>query len=130
VRLLAALVLLAACDLQPPPKHKPAPTQPGSAAGAPTPTPALPPDAAAPAPDAFDVTQKCLDVSAHIANVMIEEAKDPSAKAALEQDKTRIIRRAAEGCTRDAWPEAAHTCFMKAETLAAMEICGKDLKAP
>ena len=80
--------------------------------------------------DAFDVTQKCVDVSAHIADVMIKEAKDPGAKAALEQDKTRIIRRAAEGCTRDQWPETAHTCFLKAETLAAMEICGKDLKAP
>ncbi|MDX2089952.1 MAG: hypothetical protein SFX73_19000 [Kofleriaceae bacterium] len=140
MRLLAALLVIAplgACDLQPPPKQQPGQT-PGSAAAAPsaspTPTPALPPapplDAAAAGPDAFDVTQKCLDVSVHIADVMIKEARDPGSKAALEQDKTRIVRRAAEGCTRDQWPDTAHACFLKAETVAAMEICGKDLKSP
>jgi len=92
--------------------------------------PTPPPDAGAPVPDAFDVSQQCLDVSAHIADVLIQEQKDPSARAALEQDKTKIIRRAAEGCTRDVWPLTAIQCFTKAQTVAAMEICGKDLKAP
>ena len=129
------LAPLGACDLKPAPKEQPGARAPGSAVPEPAApsapaAPALPPDAGAPAPDAFDVTQPCLDASAHIAEILIKEAKDPGARAALEQDKTKIIRRAAEGCTRDRWPDAAIACFMKAETVAAMEVCGKDLKAP
>lgn len=142
------LAPLGACDLQPPPKGKPAPTtvndQAGSAAVAPPPSappaapseptpmpPTLPPDAGTPpAPDAMEVSQQCLEVSTHIATVLIKDAKDPAAKAALEQDKAKIIRRAAEGCTRDQWPATAFACFLKGETVAALEICGKDLRAP
>lgn len=121
------LAPLGACDLKPPPKDQPAAP---SSAPAPSAEPTPPPDAAPAAPDAFDVTQPCLDVSAHIADILIKEAKDPGARAALEQDKTKIIRRAAEGCTRDRWPDAAIECFTKAETVVAMEVCGRDLKAP
>lgn len=125
---------LGACDLQPPPKQKPAPATATDEAPPSTPPPAQPalpaPDAAPPAPDAFDVTQQCLEVSAHIADILIKEQQDPAARAAIEQDKTKIIRRAAEGCTRDQWPAASLACFMKAATFAEMEICGKDLKAP
>jgi hypothetical protein len=131
---LAMLAPLGACDLQPPVKKEPPAAPPtGSAApsapAAPTLPPAPPPDAAA-TPDAFDVTQPCLDVASHITQVLIKEAKDPSQRAALQQEQTKIIRRAAEGCTRDHWPEAAIACFLKADTVATMEVCGKDLKAP
>lgn len=129
MRLLVLLAMLApfgACDLQPP-VHKEPPAAPTPAEPAP---PAPPPDAAAAEPDAFDVTQPCLDVATHITQVLIAEAKDPGQRAALEQEQTRIVRRAAEGCTRDQWLEAARACFLKADSVAAMEVCGKDLKAP
>jgi hypothetical protein len=121
------LVSLGACDLKPPVKQeKPGVTGAGSAAASEPAAPAPPSVNAAVTPDAFDVSQPCLDVATHITAVLLAEAKDP----AFEQDQTKIVRRAAEGCTRDHWPEAALACFRGASTVAAMEVCGKDLKAP
>ncbi len=93
----------------------PAPPTPAVDAGA----PALPP-----------VSQDCLDVAGHIAEVLISEAKDDQQKAQLEQEKTKIIRRSAEACTRDGWKPEVRTCFLKAAKTEQMQICAKDLAAP
>lgn len=133
-------LLLGACDLKPPPKKQApaaepaAPPQPGPAAAPATPPPTAAqgsgaPGAPTPAPQP-EVSQPCLDVSAHIASVMIAETTDPSQRASLEQEKTKIIRRSAEACTRDAWPDAARACFQQATTVPALQECGKQLKAP
>jgi hypothetical protein len=148
--LLSLLVVascgLVACEHEPPPKKAPAaqPTPPPAddpthAAAPPATPPSAPPTAppAAP-PTAVDagvdalppVSQDCVDISAHIATVLIAEAKDPSQKATLEQEKTKIIRRSAEACTRDGWKPATLACFTKATTTEQMQVCARDLAAP
>ena len=144
---MLSLVLLAtACEHEPPPK-KSAPAQP---AGAPTkpatpppsntaptgtppgPPPGVPVDAgvAAPPDAPPEPTQPCLDMATHLADVMLSEAKDPAQRAALEQDKTKIVRRAAEACTRDKWKPETLQCFAKATTTEQMQICARDLAPP
>jgi hypothetical protein len=140
--LLASLVVLAACDLQPAPKSVPAPAAnraanepPPPPPGAVAPTPPAPPpsDAGivrAPADALIDVSAACVEVGSHVAAILIAEAKDPSQSAALEQGRTKIVRATAEACTRDAWSDAAKTCFLQAKTSAALQVCGTNLKAP
>ncbi len=144
--LFAATSLFTACEHEPAPKKAPpaaAPTPPSAqdpgANGATPPTnpPAPPPPATSPAAvadagvDALPpVSQDCVDVSAHIADVLISEAKDPTQKATLEQEKTKIIRRSAEACTRDSWKSEVRACFLKATTADQMQTCAKDLAGP
>lgn len=148
--LLASCLLLSAlgaCELEPPPKKAaPAATTPPPVAdpkaAAPTPPPATPPANPPPATPPVangagsgsaalpPVSQPCLDVSGHIADALIAEAADPAQKAAMEQDKTKIIRRSAEACTRDAWKPPVLKCFMDAKTTAEMQVCAKDLAGP
>lgn len=149
--MLSLALLATACEHEPPPKKSAAaqPTtpnaaQPGNAAPTPpTPSPGTPPGPPPGAPPAAvdagvaappdappEPSQPCLDMATHLADVMLSEAKDPAQKAALEQDKTKIIRRAAEACTRDAWKPAVLQCFAKATTTEAMQICARDLAGP
>lgn len=142
--LLASCLLLStlgACELEPPPPKK-------APSAAPTPLPVAKPEpvAAAPAPPPGPptladgagsgsaalppVSQPCLDVSGHIADTLIAEAADPAQKAAMEQEKTKIIRRSAEACTRDAWKPPVMKCFIDAKTTAEMQSCAKDLAGP
>lgn len=142
--LLASCLLLStlgACELEPPPPKK-------APSAAPTPPPVAEPEpvAAAPAPPPGPptladgagsgsaalppVSQPCLDVSGHIADTLIAEAADPAQKAAMEQEKTKIIRRSAEACTRDAWKPPVMKCFIDAKTTAEMQSCAKDLAGP
>lgn len=136
--------LVGACELKPSPDRGAAPaaaapaTAPGAVAQPPAP-PAPPPvvvpaDAAPPSPPPADarmeVSQPCVDVSAHIADVLLASATDPAQKAAIEQGRTRIIRRSAEACTRDAWKPEVFACFTKATTDDQMRECGKDVKSP
>lgn len=72
-------------------------------------------------------TKECLEVGVAIAELVISSTEDASQKAALEQDRTRLVRRAAEGCTRDGWSEGARKCFLAAKTVAALEACGREL---
>jgi len=148
--MLSLVLLAAACEHEPPPK-KSAPAQPTNTAAAPanpppnTPPPNTPPPGTPPGPPpgaAVDAgvaappdappepTQPCLDMGTHLADVMLSEAKDPAQKAALEQDKTKIVRRAAEACTRDKWKPETLQCFAKATTTEQMQICARDLAPP
>ncbi|MBA3459809.1 MAG: hypothetical protein H0T46_07600 [Deltaproteobacteria bacterium] len=145
--LLLLLTVLAACEHEPPPKKAPpavpTPPPPIDPANAqppanptPTPPPPTPPANANPPPvdAAIDapppVSQDCVDIAAHIADTMIAESKDPQQKAFIEQDKTKIIRRTAEACTRDSWKPEVLACFRKATKMEQMQICAKDLAAP
>jgi hypothetical protein len=141
-------VLLAACEHEPPPKAKgapaagsaqaqnqappdqppPGPPQQVADAGAGSGQPAVATDAAidAPAP----VSQDCVDIAAHIADAMIAETKDAQQKAFIEQEKTKIIRRTAEACTRDSWKPDVLDCFRKSTTTEQMQVCAKGLQAP
>ncbi len=149
--LLASCLLLSAlgaCELEPPPKKAPAAApampQPVPEPAAIAPPPATPPAPTAPPPGPPTVpegagrgsaalppvSQPCLDVSGHIADTLIAEAADPAQKATMEQEKTKIIRRSAEACTRDAWKPTVMKCFLDAKTTAEMQTCAKDLAGP
>ena len=112
------------------------PTTPAAVANPGTPPNMVPVDAgvavavtdaaAAPVPaEPMDVTDRCVELGSHVAAVLIEESTDPSKKAAYTQDRSRIVRRTAEGCTRDAWTEEMIACFMRGKTSAAMQGCRK-----
>ncbi len=93
--------------------------------------PAPPPPDGGVAPDALlVVSQGCIDVGSHVAEILIADAKDPMQKAALEQERAKIVRRSAEACTRDGWSATGQKCFLDAKTSAGMQVCGKNLKAP
>ncbi|MBL0214486.1 MAG: hypothetical protein IPQ07_11420 [Myxococcales bacterium] len=143
--LFAATSLFTACEHEPAPKKAPPATAPTPAAaqdpGAGATPPTNPPPNQPPAPPPTAVTdagvdalppvsQDCVDVSAHIADVLISEAKDPTQKATLEQEKTKIIRRSAEACTRDSWKAEVRACFLKSTTADQMQTCAKDLAGP
>ena len=130
--LVVTAVLLAACELVPPPKPQPS----SQTAAVPGPTvPVAPPnpaDPAAPSPVIAPppVNAACSAIAVHVAATLIANATDPAARASLEQERTRIVRRTAEACTNDKWSEASISCFAKATTVDEMQICGKDLAAP
>jgi hypothetical protein len=140
VRFLVVLIAIAgACDLQPPPKKAPpaatsTPT-PAAPSAVPTPEPALPPadagvaavasDAAPAPPDAMEVSDRCVQLGSHVAEVLISEAGDPAKKSVLVQDRAKIVRRTAESCTRDAWTAELITCYLAAKSQATLQACRK-----
>lgn len=146
-RVLSSLLLLtfaASCDFKPPPKKAP----PAPAVKA-DPTPA--PDAAVampPAGSAAPVAQgsgsagsgsgsaklepraDCVEVSQKMAGALIDSMTDVAQKAAFEQDRVKIVRRAADTCTKDNWAPAVIACLRAASTMPDMQNCTRDLKAP
>ena len=125
------LVFLAACELEPAPKPKPAPPPPPPPAPvvvAPTPDAAV---AEAPPVDAgMDVSDDCVKVGSHVAELLIADAKDAAQKSMLEQEKVKIVRRTAEDCTRRQWSADAIKCFTAGKTMADLHACEKRLPAP
>lgn len=145
MRALVVLIAIAsACDLQPAPKKAPPAATPAATPPIATPNaPAgVPADAgvaiavgdapAAPKPpaDAMDVTDRCVTLGTHVADVLLSEASDPSKKAALIQDRAKIVRRTAESCTRDAWNEALIGCYLGAKTQVKLQACRKPDPTP
>lgn len=135
---LVGLVLLAACELEPPPKQPPS-TQTQTAPG--PKVPSVPIDAAAGAPEldaggaqavavAQDVSAACSAIAVHVASTLIENARDPAAKALMDQERPRIVRKTAEACTNDKWSDETLACFTKATTVDEMQICGQNLAPP
>jgi hypothetical protein len=147
------LALGAGCDLKPAPagsgvaKTEPAATPPTPAAptgdtpppppqGAPQPTPpmpvdagvaAVPPDAVPAPPPDIAVTDECVSIGDKIAGIIIESTQDPTTKAAIEQDRTKFVRRMAEACTTSPWPAEAKACFVAAKTADEVQVCGAKL---
>jgi hypothetical protein len=145
VRALVVLIAIASgCDLQPPPKKAPPAATPAATPPVATPNvPAVVPvdagvavavgdaPAAPKAPvDAMGVTDRCVTLGSHVAAVLLSEASDPSKKAALIQDRAKIVRRTAESCTRDAWNEALIGCYLGAKTQVALQACRKPEPTP
>ena len=155
MRSLACVLItlfVSSCELKPGPKQKEPPPAPAAApteGSAATPPPAPPAGEPAPAPtvDAgvappppavdggaaaaapAEPTSECLQLGTHIAEVLIAGA-DPAQQAQLEQQRTKIVRRSAEACTRDGWNAEAKACFLAATSAPAMQECGKKLRAP
>ncbi len=130
VRWLVVLSLLAACDLKPAPKKAlPRPADQGSGQTAASP----PVDAGVPLPPAIDdagtkdVSAVCTEAAVQIFKVMLGAEADPALKANIEHERTQIIRRAAEACTRDDWSDSVQKCFLKASSRADLQECGKQL---
>jgi hypothetical protein len=131
VRYLVIFAFAIACDHKPAPRPEPA---------QPPPAPTQLADAGAAPQDPFadaslqlariDVSPQCMEVGVRIADVMISTTTDPSQKAALEQDRAKLVRRTAETCSRDAWSDAARTCFLRATTQEQLQECGRNLRAP
>jgi hypothetical protein len=116
VRYAIYLVLLAACDLKPAPKQSPPPPKP----------PAAVPvvfDAGAGADALMEVTQPCVDVGVKVATIWIETSTSPTEKAQLEQERTKMVRRMAENCTKGSWDDAIRGCMLAATTRAALQQC-------
>jgi len=103
----AWLVIIAACDLQPPPKQKPAP----------------PPTSAAVPVDA-DEMSACTTMAGHIADVVIGAA-DQTSRVALEHDRALLVQRTADGCNRDHWTDEVRACYGAANDPAGLDRCGK-----
>ena len=80
--------------------------------------------------DAMITTDACVDVAAHIAEVVIASITDETVKAQQEQDKTRLVRKVAETCTTDKWSDGARKCFLDGKTGPELEKCGRALAAP
>ena len=145
MRALVVLIAIAgACDLQPPPKKAPptatpaatppvadpnAPVAVSADAGVAVAVSDAPAAPKAPA-DAMDVSDRCLTLGTHVADVLLAEASDPSKKAALIQDRAKIVRRTAESCTRDAWNEPLISCYLAAKTQVTLQACRKPEPAP
>lgn len=108
-------LLLASCDLQPPPKAKA--QAPSAVADVATP-PKQPGNVGKPVTAA-----ECLAVGEHFAQVLIDTATDPAERAILEQEKTRNVRRQGETCETNQWDEATRTCFLRATTRPALQAC-------
>ena len=105
---LASLLtsLVGACEIQP------ATPKPSAAPVAPAPANPTPPAAANPtpptpaAPPAIVITNECIDVAKHVADVLIAGA-EPAQRAVFETEKDRIVRATGEVCTTQAWSEPA-----------------------
>jgi hypothetical protein len=123
VRSSILFVLLLACDHRPAPKQEPPPppTQVVVDAGAAA-------VATADAPPPTD--EACVQVGAKIADIIISNTPDPTQKAAYEQERTKLVKRFADNCTKDTWPENVRTCFLAAKTPADIEVCSRDLVKP
>ncbi|HEV7554980.1 MAG TPA: hypothetical protein VGO00_05995 [Kofleriaceae bacterium] len=101
------VLLVAACDLQPPPKQAPAP-----------------PLAPAAVPVDADDTAACATTAGHIADVLIGAA-DQTSRVALEHDRPLLVQRTADGCNRDHWTDEVRGCYGAANDAASLDRCGK-----
>ncbi len=147
--LFLVLALAAGCDLKPAPagsgvaKTEPAPAAP---TGDPPPPPppgagsamqpvppvdagvaVVPPDAVPAPPPEIAVTDECVTIGDKIAGIIIASTTDATTKAAIEQDRTKFVRRMAEACTTSPWPAEAKACFVAAKTADEVQVCGAKL---
>jgi hypothetical protein len=117
--MIRALVFLAACELTPPPKAKPAPAAPAEQAA--------PADAEVFTPSA-PIAQTCDEIGTHVAAVVVAAAKDAAEKSILEQEREAIARKMTETCTTQAWSKAQLACYAATRSPADIKAC--DQKYP
>jgi hypothetical protein len=129
MRIILGSLLIAACELQPAPRQAPAPTAPVTdnapkpAPGDAGPTPHVPADAA-------PVSNDCENIGVHVAQVLIDSAKDASLKANYEQARTKVVLATAEACTSQKWSDEARGCYLDAKVEADVRACEKKFPAP
>jgi hypothetical protein len=124
------IVLLAACELQPPPPRQATPPAPAAApVEAPSPRPTGAP-AAAPGVAPMEISKQCMDIGVHVAGVIVASATDPAQRGVLEQERTRIVRATAEACTTQRWSEDAAKCFLATRNQAEIKDCESKHTAP
>ena len=129
------LALVAACDLQPPPKKQKPLLVPDDAAvvAVALDAPVLAIDAAPaivdagmgrPAADAMiAVSDECVQVCVEFARVYVATAVDMAERSAAERDQTRMVRKMAELCTIQSWSADRRSCWVKATTRDAHKRC-------
>jgi len=68
-----------------------------------------------------------MQVGVHFAEVWIDEAQNAQDRAALEHERTLLVRRTAVACTKAGWSEEARTCVEHAKTRAEISACEKKI---
>ena len=106
---LLLLLIVGACE------HRPAPPPPPQTAAA---------DAGPVAPVGNDA---CMRIGVNIAEIIISGTTDPTQKAAYEQERTRMVKRFSDNCTREKWPDSIKSCFLAAKTQADADNCSREL---
>lgn len=145
-RLTFIVLVLGACELQPPPKQQAAPPGPPPAAQveaqapkpveapAPTPAPPAPPpqagSAAGSAAPKIEITAPCMEVAAKLAQVFIDAQTDPAQKSIAEQARADMTRKMGEACTVQPWSDAARACYLAAKNEPAIRACEKKFPPP
>jgi hypothetical protein len=132
MRKLLCLFLLAACELQPAPKKEPAPPPP---AEPPPPPPAARPaeptaGSAADTPPRIAITDDCLQVAVHVAQVIVSNATDAAQKSVYEQERPNMVRKTGEACTTQAWSDAARKCYLGTKAPADITKCEQKFSPP
>jgi hypothetical protein len=126
MRALPLLVLLAACDLQPPPKQQPAP--PASATESPKLVAPAPPSL--PEQPKTETTNDCIEVGKHVAAVFVASVTDPAQRSVVEQERTKIVKATAEACTKQAWSAEARGCYLASGSPADIKACEAKFPPP
>lgn len=141
-RLAFIVLVLGACELQPPPKQQAEPPGPPPAAQveaqapkpveapAPTPAPPAPPPEAGSAAPKIEITAPCMEVAAKLAQVFIDGQTDPAQKSIAEQARADMTRKMGEACTVQPWSDAARACYLAAKNEAAIRACEKKFPPP
>jgi hypothetical protein len=123
--LLALIVLLAACDLQPAPKQAPppapVPVQAEPPAGSPAPVPTMPHPIPAPVP-AIQPTAECQQAAIKVAELLIKDA-EPSQKPEMERERVDIVRNTELACTKMGWTSPALACIAQSKTSQDTHAC-------
>jgi hypothetical protein len=134
MRRAVVLILLAACEIQPPPKKQPVPVE------TPAPPPPQPPQVVQPPPVVVDAgtgeqppiqaSKECIEVAAHVVQVFIETAKDPAQGAVYEQERMKMTRATAEACDKQKWSAAAMKCYLAAKDPPTITACENKFPPP
>jgi hypothetical protein len=122
---MVALVLLAACEIQPAPRKQaePPPPPPSAMPPAPVADAAVIADAGIDAPPAIQISAECLEVGVKLAQVFIDSAGDPAQKSIAEQERSNVTRKTGEVCTTGRWSENARKCYLATKTPADIKKC-------
>src|SRR5262249_34518208 len=82
-----------------------------------------------PGPDA-SIPNDCIETGAHVTQVLIDSAKDPTLKANYEHERDKIVRATAEACATQNWSADAKGCFSAAKAEADIRACEKKFPPP
>jgi len=120
--LVIAMACAAACDLEPAPKKRAEQAAASTSTSTSTSTTPTPSQATG---SGSDVSDACMAVGVHFADVWINEAQNAQDRATLEQERTLMVRRTALACTKAGWTEDARACVVNAKTRAEVSACQK-----